>query len=60
MKYLSETAAADESLATAVLSSLQCAAPQRSQKIKLKSRASPETERKNFFFQLNRSFVIIH
>jgi len=50
MKYLSETAAADESLATAVLSSLQCAAPQRSQKIKLKSRASPETERKKFFF----------
>jgi len=33
-------------LATAVLSSPQCAAPQRFQKIKRKSRVSPETERK--------------
>jgi len=32
MNYLSETAAAEESLATAVLSSPQCAAPQRFQK----------------------------
>nr|Q9NBX5.1 RecName: Full=Nucleic-acid-binding protein from transposon X-element [Drosophila melanogaster]AAF81410.1 unknown [Drosophila melanogaster] len=46
MNTLNETAAADESLDTAFLSSPQCAAPQRFQKIKRKSRASPETERK--------------
>jgi len=46
MNYLNKTAAADESLVTAVLSSPQCAAPQRFQKIKRKSRASSETDRK--------------
>jgi len=42
------TAPADESLANAVLWSPQCAAPQSFQKIKRKSRVSPETDRKKY------------
>lgn len=46
MNFTSETAVADELLASAALSSSQCDAPQRYQIIKRKSRASPETDNK--------------